>query len=380
MNKEDARQGQLTGAAGDPPIVSMNNYTQCRNPSQEPMQPEGNAWAGRSDELAAWALQHLVNRLDVWGSYLPVHQRTPGRIAVTRTGSLTREILAAHFVGSDRSDIVGIHTTSPTNTCRWALVDIDLHGDEPRHSRANLHAAIRMWELLSDVRMTSLLTSSNGRGGYHLLIPFASPIPAQIAFRLGRWIIKDWFYLGLPERPESFPKQEKLSTKTKFGNWVRLPGRHHTLDHWSSVYTNSGWVSGQNAVKRLLDISKNDAGAIPSDVYSFSLSETDENRPQTATQNKTCTSTGQRRVYSIDGRTPIEKILARLNSVVSCGDGWSARCPGHRDRRNSLSVAEGNDGRVLLYCHAGCSVEKIVDDMGLSMFDLFDRRHRRRSL
>ena len=50
---------------------------------------------------------------------------------------------------------------------------------------------------------------------------------------------------------------------------------------------------------------------------------------------------------------------------------YTARCPNHGDQHNSLSVSVGEDGRVLLNCHAGCSTEDIVWAMGLTMKDLF---------
>lgn len=53
----------------------------------------------------------------------------------------------------------------------------------------------------------------------------------------------------------------------------------------------------------------------------------------------------------------------------------SAHCPGpvhgNDDRRPSLSVKEGDDGRALVYCHAGCETLEIVEALGLSMSDLF---------
>jgi hypothetical protein len=51
---------------------------------------------------------------------------------------------------------------------------------------------------------------------------------------------------------------------------------------------------------------------------------------------------------------------------------FTARCPSHDDRGPSLSVAEGIDGRVLVYCHAGCRTEDVVAALGLEMRDLFD--------
>ena len=67
----------------------------------------------------------------------------------------------------------------------------------------------------------------------------------------------------------------------------------------------------------------------------------------------------------------IDSVLDRLDGVRKTPQGWSARCPAHEDHRNSLSVAEGMDGRVLLYCFAGCQVEAIVAALDLTLADLF---------
>jgi hypothetical protein len=73
----------------------------------------------------------------------------------------------------------------------------------------------------------------------------------------------------------------------------------------------------------------------------------------------------------------IEQVLAHLKQVKQTGHGWSAQCPGHDDHQNSLSIAEGQEGRVLLKCFAGCEVTQIVTAAGLTMTDLFpDRRER----
>lgn len=69
--------------------------------------------------------------------------------------------------------------------------------------------------------------------------------------------------------------------------------------------------------------------------------------------------------------SPIEDVLARLEGVKRSGKGWSARCPAHDDRKASLSIAEGDDGRVLLRCHAGCTLEQILEALGMSVHELF---------
>jgi hypothetical protein len=50
---------------------------------------------------------------------------------------------------------------------------------------------------------------------------------------------------------------------------------------------------------------------------------------------------------------------------------WMAKCPGHRDKNPSLSIAEGRQGRVLVTCFASCSVTSILKAMGLQLRDLF---------
>src|SRR5687767_1620534 len=64
-------------------------------------------------------------------------------------------------------------------------------------------------------------------------------------------------------------------------------------------------------------------------------------------------------------------ILPRLKAVHRSGDGWTARCPAHDDKLNSLSLSH-RDGRWLLRCHAGCGWEDVVAALGLKPADLFD--------
>ena len=49
----------------------------------------------------------------------------------------------------------------------------------------------------------------------------------------------------------------------------------------------------------------------------------------------------------------IHDILSRLEGVKGGNGQWTACCPNHGDTHQSLSVAVGKDGRVLMKCHAG---------------------------
>jgi putative DNA primase/helicase len=72
--------------------------------------------------------------------------------------------------------------------------------------------------------------------------------------------------------------------------------------------------------------------------------------------------------------TPLERTLQLLDATPS-GDGWSARCPSNYhtrgDRSPSLSIGQGDDGRVLVHCHAGCETTAILAAVGLTLADLF---------
>ena len=72
--------------------------------------------------------------------------------------------------------------------------------------------------------------------------------------------------------------------------------------------------------------------------------------------------------------TSVDRVLAALTDR-GCdhrrnGNGWSAQCPAHDDRNPSLSIDEGDDGRALVRCHAGCSAEEIIASLGMTMRDL----------
>ena len=75
---------------------------------------------------------------------------------------------------------------------------------------------------------------------------------------------------------------------------------------------------------------------------------------------------------------PAQRVLARLDGVRRSGQGWEALCPAHEDRNPSLSIAQGDDGRCLLYCQAGCGLADVLAACGLSERDLFpEQKHRR---
>lgn len=67
----------------------------------------------------------------------------------------------------------------------------------------------------------------------------------------------------------------------------------------------------------------------------------------------------------------LEKLLANGHELRKRGTSWSAQCPAHDDQRASLSISEGDDGRVLVKCHAGCTHDAVCKAIGLTVSDLF---------
>jgi hypothetical protein len=62
----------------------------------------------------------------------------------------------------------------------------------------------------------------------------------------------------------------------------------------------------------------------------------------------------------------IQEVLSRLHGVRRSGAGYVAFCPSHENHRTqALSISEGENGRVLLYCFAGCSYVQIVEALGI---------------
>ncbi|TWT40108.1 toprim domain-containing protein [Botrimarina hoheduenensis] len=76
----------------------------------------------------------------------------------------------------------------------------------------------------------------------------------------------------------------------------------------------------------------------------------------------------------------VSRVLNRLEGVKQTAPAqWSARCPAHDDRSASLSIGQGDDGRALLCCHAGCSFGLILAATGLTGSEVAPPKTERKS-
>lgn len=69
-----------------------------------------------------------------------------------------------------------------------------------------------------------------------------------------------------------------------------------------------------------------------------------------------------------------EEVKNKLRGVR----GKTALCPAHDDNKQSLSHS-CNDGKILLHCHAGCTIDEIVNALGIKTTDLFEEEPEKKS-
>jgi hypothetical protein len=338
-------------------------------------EPAAAAWAAAAEALARWALANLVNRTDAYA----LAQLLVGRPVVVRTPNLTSSRVIRHFRGREPRDLIGLHATALDNTCRWVALTIggDIAAAHDQR-QTNRKAAIKLHTRLRELGFAPLLFSRDGHGQYDLLVLFDQPVPAATAYAFAGWLGQDWSDLGLAEPPRIAPGQPGLGDKVRYGSWLPLPGRHPTREYYSRVWADGRWASGADAVNAVLNGTASDPQLIPDAARSYRVPHGTEELASPVEKPAGTPPQPGRRVRSLHSTRPIDDFLSRLKNVNPCGSGWSARCPAHNDHHNSLSVAEGDDGRVLVFCHAGCLVEEVLDALELSMGALFDRRSRRR--
>jgi hypothetical protein len=231
------------------------------------------AWGARANELAHWAWHRLVNRTDCRGAYRPLADRgkvylkadgTEGRLGAVYTSKLGLNIpiLGRHFRAAVPEHLAGAHSTSPDNRSLWAAVDVDQHGETSTPAKVNWAAALAWYERLCLLDSDPLLIDSNSCGGFHIWTLFSEPVPTERVHAFLQWLTRDHTAYGLPVRPETFPKQARIKTGG-FGNWLRLPGLHHSRPHWSKVWNGSVWLAGDAAIDYLLGCHGDPPSIIP---------------------------------------------------------------------------------------------------------------------
>lgn len=223
-------------------------------------------WQRYSGQLAEWAMEHLVNRRDVWSQYtlrngeigvvmLPIKERRG-----TGADMVTLNKLKRHFAGRAVSHLIGLHAISDHSTAKWFAIDIDLHDENIVNSddiaHANFSAAYEWAVRLRGLGFDPLLFDSNGVGGYHLITMLDSEYPLAAVYDFVDSIRSDYEIFGLPRKPEIFPPRREVEMDD-LPYALRVFGRHHTRLHYSRVWNfdsigDNDWLEGGEAIEAIL--------------------------------------------------------------------------------------------------------------------------------
>jgi hypothetical protein len=229
-----------------------------------------------------------VNRWNCCGAYLSHGAREArrrdnpgGKVDITYTKKKVRinnNLIYAHLISTPDSpeSILGLHAVvrrRGDGTCwsRWVAWDIDCHGpgDDPGR---NLRYALELCDRLRVLGFDPLLLDSNGRGGYHVWVVFAEPIPSSDAYWFARWLVRDWREQGFTSMPEAYPKQASLTAggEGSFGSWLRAPGgAHHSREHRCMIYREGSWLGGTEMREHLVATRLATPDLIPAGVHEF---------------------------------------------------------------------------------------------------------------
>jgi hypothetical protein len=60
-------------------------------------------------------------------------------------------------------------------------------------------------------------------------------------------------------------------------------------------------------------------------------------------------------------------VIAHFQGAKKAGESVKCLCPNHNDSNPSLAIREGEEGKILVYCHAGCSTYDVLKLAGLRM-------------
>ncbi|HQR43455.1 MAG TPA: hypothetical protein PLX97_12240, partial [Gemmatales bacterium] len=182
---------------------------------------------------------------------------------------------------------------------------------------------------------------------------FKKAIPTAEVYDLGQWLVAGWKQLGLSQQPEVFPKQRQLDDATKFGNWVRFPGRHHTHNFWSQVWNGKKWLKGNEAIDVILAAT----GVSRKTVLDLNINELFESACGGAEK---ADNAG---LGFLTGDADLDQFAPLLRNVKKSKNGYTASCPcpDHPDKHPSFSFRKSAEGRIQFICFRGCKIDKIND-------------------
>jgi TOTE conflict system, Archaeo-Eukaryotic Primase domain len=344
---------------------------------------EAEGWRAHEPALAGWARRQMINIWYAHGHYKPLDRRIVNPKTGRLDGAFTSKDpldLARHFRGEDVGHLIGLHTLGTDEdgigcVCRWVALDFDNHRltpEAPDLAGPNLAMALACRDKAAALGLTTLLLDSDGRGGLHLVLPFERPAPATTARRLVKWLAADFATHGLPGSPDLFPSNDRPG-RGGLGSWLRLPGRHHTLDHWTRVWDDGrGWLAGPDAAAAIL-------ATVPAivDLAAVLPKEAPPAVGRAVTREELVGLGPVGKAYLAAGSLELMTVNVerdRDGDVVA----FTCRCPCHRERTPSAGFRTGDRGQAWGKCHgADCEVTTgpMFAALGLEPQDIYPTRH-----
>jgi putative DNA primase/helicase len=233
----------------------------------------GKPWRDAAGRLAQWTIDRLVNRDDAYRAYKSFDRRRYGEL-ITYTapwfedarvyGSLDHDVIERHFRGEDLAHLIGLHAISVENTSRWFAIDVDQHGEDgPVLGEENIDAAFTWYGELQALGFRPLFLNASGECGFVLLVCLSEAIPSQVVHGFVSDFVQDFQTYGLKKAPDVYPGEAVVNPHRPYGSWWRLPGRHHTSQHWTKVWGGDRWLEGSEAIEVIVATTGDSPELIP---------------------------------------------------------------------------------------------------------------------
>lgn len=151
----------------------------------------------------------FAGKQDAYGSFQISSQNKGVKVqgkATTIQGAVTPDLYLKHLKGDAGLGIIPIKSN---NKCSFASIDVDRYTQEVHQ---------RILTIINNFNMPLRLFTSKS-GGIHAYLFFKEEVTAKFA-RQSMMRFRD--LLGLPDKTEIFPKQNKLDEKDS-GSWINLP-------------------------------------------------------------------------------------------------------------------------------------------------------------
>ena len=88
-------------------------------------------------------------------------------------------------------------------------------------------------------------------------------VPARIVHEFVTEVVQNYAEYGLRKAPDVYPGEPDVNPHRPYGSWLRLPGRHHTNQHWTKVWSDERWLEDQEAIEAILNIEGDSPTLIP---------------------------------------------------------------------------------------------------------------------